>query len=337
MTPVEALERIAYLLERGREETYRVRAYRGAAEAIRGFSKENLRQLAEQGKLRSLPGVGEKTEQVIREALAGEIPAYLRKLEGNLDQAEDERGKAIRAALKGDCHVHSDWSDGGSPIRDMAIAARDLGHEWVALTDHSPRLTVAKGLSPERLRDQIEVVREVNRELAPFRMLTGIEVDILEDGSLDQEEDLLAELDIVVASVHSKLRQDSEGMTARMLAAVRNPLVNVLGHCTGRLVVGRGRPESTFDAKAVFGACAEHDVAVEINSRPERLDPPKRLLRQALELGSKFVIDTDAHAPGQLEWQPYGCDRAAACEVPLERIMNTLPADRFVQWTHAKR
>ncbi len=113
MTPVEALERIAYLLERGREETYRVRAYRGAAEAIRGFSKENLRQLAEQGKLRSLPGVGEKTEQVIREALAGEIPAYLRKLEGNLDQAEDERGKPIRAALKGDCHVHSDWSDGG--------------------------------------------------------------------------------------------------------------------------------------------------------------------------------------------------------------------------------
>jgi putative hydrolase len=337
MTPVEALERIAYLLERGREETYRVRAYRGAAEAIRGFSKENLRQLAEQGKLRSLPGVGEKTEQVIREALAGEIPAYLRKLEGNLDQAEDERGKAIRAALKGDCHVHSDWSDGGSPIRDMAIAARDLGHEWVALTDHSPRLTVAKGLSPERLRDQIEVVREVNRELAPFRMLTGIEVDILEDGSLDQEEDLLAELDIVVASVHSKLRQDSEGMTARLLAAVRNPLVNVLGHCTGRLVVGRGRPESTFDAEAVFGACAEHDVAVEINSRPERLDPPKRLLRQALELGSKFVIDTDAHAPGQLEWQPYGCNRAAACEVPLERIMNTLPADRLVQWTHAKR
>jgi putative hydrolase len=219
----------------------------------------------------------------------------------------------------------------------MAIAARDLGHEWVALTDHSPRLTVAKGLSPERLRDQIEVVREVNRELAPFRMLTGIEVDILEDGSLDQEEDLLAELDIVVASVHSKLRQDSESMTARLLAAVRNPLVNVLGHCTGRLVVGRGRPESTFDAEAVFGACAEHDVAVEINSRPERLDPPKRLLRQALELGSKFVIDTDAHAPGQLEWQPYGCNRAAACEVPLERIMNTLPADRLVQWTHAKR
>jgi putative hydrolase len=337
MKPVEALERIAYLLERGREETYRVRAYRGAASAIRGFSDEQLRQLAASGKLRTLPGVGEKTEQVIVEALAGDVPAYLRKLEGNLDQAEDARGKAIRAALKGDCHSHSDWSDGGSPIRDMALAARELGHDWLALTDHSPRLTVAKGLSPERLREQLGVVRELNEELAPFRILTGIEVDILEDGSLDQEPELLEELDLVVASVHSKLRQDSEGMTARMLAAVAHPQVNVLGHCTGRLVVGRGRPESTFDAEAVFGACAKHDVAVEINSRPERLDPPKRLLSQALDLGCRFVIDTDAHAPGQLEWQPYGCDRAAACQVPLERIMNRLPRDEFLAWSRAAK
>jgi len=291
--------------------------------------------LASGGKLRNLPGVGEKTEQVIVEALAGDVPGYLRKLEGNLDKAEDERGKAIRAALKGDCHMHSDWSDGGSPIRDMAIAARELGHDWVALTDHSPRLTVAKGLTAERLRDQLQLVRELNDELAPFRILTGIEVDILEDGGLDQEEDLLAELDVVVASVHSKPRQDSEGMTARMLAAVANPLVNVLGHCTGRLVVGRGRQESTFDAEAVFGACTEHDVAVEINSRPERLDPPKRLLSQARDLGCNFVIDTDAHAPGQLEWQTYGCDRAAACEVPLERIMNRLPQASFLAWTSA--
>jgi len=337
VNPVEALERIAYLLERGREETYRVRAYRGAANAIRGFSDENLRQLAERGKLRSLPGIGEKTERVILEALAGEVPAYLRKLEGDLDQAEDARAKAIRAGLKGDCHMHSDWSDGGSPIRDMALAARGLGHEWVALTDHSPQLTVAKGLSPERLRQQLEVVRELNEELAPFRILTGIEVDILEDGSLDQDEELLGELDIVVASVHSKLRQESQGMTARMVAAVRNPLVNVLGHCTGRIVVGRGRPESTFDAEEVFGTCAEHDVAVEINSRPERLDPPKRLLKQALGMGCRFVIDTDAHAPGQLEWQTYGCDRAAACEVPVERVMNTLSLGGFLKWTHAKR
>lgn len=333
MTPVEALERIAYLLERGREETYRVRAYRGAAAAIKGFDEEILRTMAAQGKLRQLPGIGEKTEQVILEALTGEIPAYLRKLEGNLDKNLDERATAIRAALHGDCHLHSDWSDGGSPIRDMAIAARELGHEWMALTDHSPRLTIAKGLSADRLRQQIALVKELNDELAPFRILTGIEVDILDDGGLDQEEELLAGLDIVVASVHSKLRQESEGMTARMLAAVRNPLVNVLGHCTGRIVVGRGRPESEFDSEAVFGACAKHNTAVEINSRPERLDPPDRLLHQAVELGCFFTIDTDAHAPGQLEWQPYGCTMAAACGVPLERIKNTLHSAEFLQWT----
>jgi putative hydrolase len=334
VTPVEALERIAYLLERGREETYRVRAYRGAAAAIKGFDLETLRKMANEGKLRQLPGIGEKTERVICEALAGEMPAYLRQLEANVDKAQDERAGAIRAALRGDCHLHSDWSDGGSPILEMALAARDLGHEWMALTDHSPRLTVAKGLTAERLRQQIELVAQLNQELVPFRILTGIEVDILEDGSLDQEDDLLAELDVVVASVHSKLRQDCKDMTARMLAAVKNPLVNILGHCTGRIVVGRGRPESEFDAVAVFSACAKHGTAVEINSRPERLDPPDRLLKLALELGCSFTIDTDAHAPGQLEWQPYGCAMAAANHVPIERIKNTLPADDLLRWSH---
>ncbi|MBV8086460.1 MAG: PHP domain-containing protein [Chloroflexi bacterium] len=337
MNPVEALERIGYLLERGREATYRVRAYRGAAAAIRALSDEELRDLAAKGRLQTLQGVGEKTEQVILEALAGEVPGYLRKLEGNLDQEEDARAKALRAALTGDCHCHSDWSDGGSPIFEMAVAARELGHQFMALTDHSPRLTVAKGLSPERLRRQLDIVRELNQELAPFQILTGIEVDINEDGTLDQEPELLAELDLVVASVHSKLRSDSETMTGRMLAAIAHPQVNILGHCTGRIVVGRGRPESTFDHERVFAACAEHDVAVEINSRPERLDPPKRLLALARDLGCCFSIDTDAHAPGQLEWQTYGCDRAAACEVPPDRIVNTKAMDDFLAWSHGAK
>src|SRR5205085_5886900 len=190
-----------------------------------------------------------------------------------------------------------------------------------------PRLTVAKGLSPERLRRQLKLVDELNQELARLRILKGMEVDINEDGTLDQEPELLDQLDVVVASVHSKLRMEEKEMTARMLKAVAHPRVNILGHCTGRLVVGRGRPESQFDAGAVFEACAAHDTAVEINSRPERLDPPRRLLKIALEKGCKVAIDTDAHAPGQLEWQVYGCARAADCDVPVDSIVNTWDAD----------
>jgi putative hydrolase len=237
--------------------------------------------------------------------------------------------------------VHSDWSDGGSPIREMAEAAMALGHEYMALTDHSPRLTVANGLSPERLEQQLDVVAALNEELAPFRILTGIECDINVDGSLDQTDELLGRLDVVVASVHSDLRADSQAMTDRMLTAVANPHTDVLGHCTGRLVIGRRqrngtqkpRPESQFDAEAVFRACVEFGTAVEINSRPERLDPPKRLLSLAVELGCEFSIDTDAHAPGQLDWQSNGCERAVETGVPVERVINSWTAEKLLDWT----
>ena len=334
--PVAALERIAYLLERSGAATYRVQAFRRAAGSLRDLGPEEVLLRARSGRLRDVRGIGPKTEAVVLQAVAGDVPEMLADLESELTEdmlAEDARAGELRAALRGDCHTHSDWSDGGSPIEEMASAARALGHEYVALTDHSPRLTIARGLSPDRLRAQLEVVEALNRELAPFRILTGIEVDILEDGSLDQEEDLLARLDVVVASVHSKLRMDAPEMTHRMVAAVRNPHTDILGHCTGRLVVGRGRPESTFDAQAVFSACAETDTAVEINCRPERLDPPLRLLRLAVEAGCRFSMDTDAHAPGQLEWQPYGCVRAVRCDVPVESIVNSWARDQLLAWT----
>jgi putative hydrolase len=325
LAPAAALRRIAFLLERGREPTYKVRAFRRAAAAVDVVEPGELDRLASTpGRgLRALPGIGEVTERVIREALAGEVPVYLRRLEAIEGQPVAEGAVLLRAALRGDCHAHSTWSDGGSPIAEMAEAARGLGHEYLALTDHSPRLTVANGLSPQRLRAQLDEVAQLNQEMAPFRILTGIEVDILEDGALDQEDELLASLDVVVASVHSKLRMPGPEMTRRMVTAIANPHTDILGHCTGRIVVGRGRPESEFDPGAVFAACAEHGVAVEVNSRPERQDPPKRLLRLAVEAGCRFAIDTDAHAPGQLDWQLGGCERAFACGVTPDLVVNT--------------
>ena len=265
---------------------------------------------------------------MISQALDGRVPDYLADLEKTYAPLV-EGGEEIRAALRGDLHSHSDWSDGGSPIEEMAVTAVEIGHEYQALTDHSPRLTVANGLNQHRLREQLKIVATLNKHLGDFRLLSGIECDINEDGTLDQTDELLGRVDIVVASVHSKLRSDSGSMTRRMLRAIENPHTDILGHCTGRLVTGgRGtRPESQFDAARVFAACAEHGVAVEINSRPERLDPPRRLLRQAVEAGCLFSIDTDAHAPGQLDWQPYGCARAAECEVPIDRIVNTWPVE----------
>jgi putative hydrolase len=322
--PAQALRQIAFQLERAGAPTYRVRAFRRAAQVLDELPAGELEQRIEQGTLKALPGIGPSTAEAIEQAARGEEPAYLARVLGESQPAPQT---ALRAALRGDCHTHSDWSDGGSPPEEMAEAARALGHEWIALTDHSPRLTVARGLSAERLEIQLRVIDRLNVELAPFRILTGIEVDILDDGSLDQREDLLERLDVVVASVHSELRMDSGPMTRRMLAAVRNPLVDVLGHCTGRLILGRGRPESKFDAEAVFTACREHGTAVEINCRPERQDPPGPLLRLAAEIGCVFAIDTDAHAPGQLDWLASGCVRAEEAGIGAGRVINALGAD----------
>ncbi|MDN3496049.1 PHP domain-containing protein [Planococcus sp. APC 4015] len=331
MDPHEALAEIATLLERERSSRYKSKAFRAAADAIAGLSDEQLRDAAG---LRRRKGVGDSSFAVIQEALAGNVPAYLADLR---ERAGVQRASALRPLLRGDLHSHSEWSDGLTSIDLMVDAARALGHEYLALTDHSPRLRVANGLSPERLRAQLDVVATMSG--AGFTLLSGIEVDILDDGGLDQEPALLGDLDIVVASAHSKLRMERGPMTRRLVQAVSNEHVDVLGHVTGRLVEGsRGtRPPSTIDARAVFAACAAHGVAVEINSRPERQDPPDEMIAIALDEGCLFSIDSDAHAPGQLSLLDYGAERAEKAGVPADRIVTTWPLDRLREWTERRR
>lgn len=331
MDPAKALREIAYYKDRARDDSRRVMAYRRAADVIDSLDDAARERHGRANSWQSLPGIGPKTAAVIQQAWSGQEPAALTELRNN---ATDFGGGELRTALRGDLHCHSDWSDGSASISEMMGTAKGLGHDYCALTDHSPRLRVANGLSAERLRHQLDVIDELRESLAPFRILTGIEVDILDDGALDQDPELLDRLDIVVASVHSKLSMDSSAMTRRMVRAVSNPRVNVLGHCTGRLVTGsRGtRPESTFDAKEVFAACRDHDTAVEINSRPERRDPPTRLIEVALATGCRFSIDSDAHAPGQLDFLGYGAQRALAAGVPADRIVNTWPVQALLRW-----
>src|SRR3954464_15853291 len=331
MEPTAALDRIVYLLDRELAPSPKVKAFARARDLVDEMDPAELRKLHAENRLKDLPGIGDSTGRVIAEALDGNVPAYLAKLEGTSDIPIGE-GAAIRAALKGDCHTHSLWSDGGAPITVMAETARDLGHEYIVMTDHSARLTIAHGLSIERLHEQLDEIERLNEELAPFRILTGMEVDILEDGSLDMTDEMLARLDVVVASVHSKLSMEKSDMTRRMVMAVANPNTDILGHCTGRKVVGRGRPQSKFDPELVFAACARFDKAVEINCRPERQDPPEDLLQLALDWGCKVSIDTDAPAPGQLEWQPDGCDKAARMGIDPAEIVNTWPADDLIAW-----
>jgi putative hydrolase len=335
MDPVAALREIAYFKDRAREDSRRVMAYRNAADTVERLDDAQREKHGKANSWQSLQGIGPKTAKVIAQAWSGRDPDTLVELRA---AATDLGGGEIRAALKGDLHLHSNWSDGSAPITEMMATAKSLGHEYCALTDHSPRLTVANGLSPERLRKQLDVIDELRERFAPMRILTGIEVDILDDGSLDQEPELLERLDVVVASVHSKLSMDAASMTRRMVRAVSEGYADVLGHCTGRLVEGnRGtRPESKFDAEKVFTACRDHGTAVEINSRPERRDPPTRLLALALEIGCDFSIDTDAHAPGQLDFLGYGAQRALDNDVPVDRIITTWPVERLLEWTGAR-
>lgn len=240
--------------------------------------------------------------------------------------------------LRGDLHCHTTWSDGGDCLADVVAAAETLGHEYLAITDHSPRLTIAHGLTTDRLRQQWLEIADANAA-SPLRVLRGIEVDVLADGALDQASTVLAELDIVVASVHSGLRDAEPTMTSRMVAALANPWTTVLGHCTGRKLGGpRGtRPPSRFDAEVVFEAARAFGVAVEINARPDRSDPPSALLRLASDMGCVFAIDSDAHAIDQMVVLRLGVERALAAGIDASRVVNAWPLDELLSWRDETR
>ncbi len=334
MTPEQALLRVVHCLDRAHDKGFKAKAFVRALDVVRNTPPDEIVERAEANTLTDLDGIGSSTAAVITQALNGD-DTYLRKMEAESQVTITPEGQVYRDALKGDCHLHSTWSDGGAPIEAMAATAMAIGHEYMVQTDHSARLTIAHGLDRQRLTEQLDQIASINADIEAagheFRILSGMEVDILEDGSLDLANDMLERLDVVVASVHSKLRMERAQMTERMVLAVASPHVDILGHCTGRMI-GR-RPPSEFDADYVFAACAQFNTAVEINCRPERLDPPRELLDLAIAYGCWFSIDSDAHATGQLEWQPHGCDRAAEREVPIDRIINTMSADDLLAWT----
>lgn len=335
--PAADLREIARLLERVGGQSRRATAFRQAAASVAALTDGERRQHEQAHSWGTLAGVGPTSRTAIEQSVAGRIPSYLADLQrSKVDLAS---AGAVRAALQGDLHMHTEWSDGCCPIEEMVLEAARVGHTYCAITDHSPRLRIARGLDSERRARQIDHIHGLNAQVEGFTVLAGIEVDILGDGSLDADAETLGRLDVVVASVHNKLAMDTDAMTMRMVRAISHPNVTILGHVTGRLVGGeRGtRGPSSFDAEVVFEACRQFGVAVEINSRPERQDPPDDMLALAANMGCLFSINTDAHAPGHLEFCDLGAARAEVAGITPERIITAWPIDDLRRWLSRPR
>ncbi len=264
------------------------------------------------------------------------IPPELRENTGEIEAAEAHRLPHLLELtdIRGDLQMHTTASDGRNSIEEMAAAARSLGYDYIALTDHSKAVTVANGLDEKRTREQIGKIRAANARRPGIRILAGSEVDILKDGRLDLDDEVLAELDIVVASVHSYMNLDRAEMTERLLAAIENPYTQILGHPTGRLLLRRD--EFACDMEAVLDAARRHGVAVECNASPERLDLKDTYLRMAKDRGVPVVISTDAHVTTTLQFMRYGVQMARRGWIEKKDVLNTLPLERFLSALRAK-
>jgi DNA polymerase (family 10) len=281
--------------------------------------------------------VAGRTEEEIYAKLKMEfVPPELRENTGEIAVAEKyELPKLIALRdIKGDLQMHTTASDGKNSIEEMAAAARELGHEYIAITDHSKAVTVANGLTEKRMAEHIKKLHAADEKKPGIRILAGSEVDILKDGSLDYSDEILEQLDVVVCSIHSYFNLERAAMTERMLAAIENPYTQIIGHPTGRMLLKRDPID--YDMEKVLDSCAKHGVAMECNSYPDRLDLKDVYLRMCKERGVKVVISTDSHNAGNLAFIRYGVVMARRGWLEKKDVMNTFPAKEFLGALRAK-
>jgi DNA polymerase (family 10) len=265
------------------------------------------------------------------------IPPELREGTGEIDAAAAGALPLLvtEADVRGELHAHSDWSDGRATIDAMADAALSLGLSYLVISDHSPSLGALNGLTPERLRQQRREIDKVQGRIGDgLRLLQAAEVEVLADGRLDYDDEVLAGLDLVLASLHVSLQQPREQITRRLLGAIANPHVDIIGHPTGRLIGSRGASE--VDLEAVFAAAADHGVVLEINAHPDRLDLADAYARRAWQVGCLLSINTDAHRPEDLKLRRYGVGVARRAWLPAEAVINTRSTEALLAWLHSR-
>jgi DNA polymerase (family 10) len=275
-------------------------------------------------------------EEVFKALQMSFIPPEMRENKGEIELAHEGTIPALVEAsdLKGDLHIHSEWSDGGAKIQETIAQARSLGYSYIAITDHSKSLTISSGLNEERLSHQGKIIDALNQEMEDFRVLKGIEVDILKNGRLDFDDEVLEGLDVVIASIHSNFKLDKEKQTDRIIQAMKNEHVDIIGHLTGRLLNRRSGYQ--LDLEPVLEAAAKYQVALEINSHPDRLDIDEDTARQAKDLGIKVAINSDAHHREDLKLVHYGVLNARRGWLQPEDVLNTMDYDRLVTYLKNK-
>jgi putative hydrolase len=325
ISAAQTLSEIGYLLRQDPEQKFRAQAFSAAAWSL-AIQRPDLPALHGAKELTSIEGVGAGIAKVLVELMETGTSRYLDRLRTETGQpARDDETVVDLRAYQGDVHSHTNWSDGRATMLEMARAARALGYRYLGVTDHSPRIKVVNGLNAERLLAQSREMADVQSQVEGLTLLQGIEVDILEDGALDLPDAVLELLDVVIASPHVKLRQEQAAMTQRMLRAVSNPHVDVIGHPTGRRP--GSREGASYDFEAVFREAARHGVALEIDCDPARMDLSPEMARLAMECGCNFTLDADAHAPAELAYVPMAAWMAQRAGIPQDRILNFLNVD----------